>query len=68
MTYRIELERIDRRYSGYDKNEYAYGALEVKTFLAECVPNGYRVSKIVKTTKDGRGYDVTNKYITESEV
>lgn len=63
MTYRIELENIDIRYSAYDKNEFAHGALEVKTFLAECVPNGYRITKIVKITKDGRGYDVTSKYI-----
>lgn len=64
MTYRIELEKIDRR-SGcaYDYNEYAYGSLEVKTFLNECVPEGFEVAKIIKTTKDGRGYDVTDKYI-----
>lgn len=63
MTYRIELEKIDRRYKGYDYNEFAYGVVEIKTFLNECVPEGFRVSKIVKTTKDGKGYNVTDKYI-----
>lgn len=63
MIYRIELERINSCVGRYAENEYADGVVQVKTFLAECVPNGYRVSKIVKTTKDGRGYDVTNKYI-----
>ena len=63
MTYRIELEKINKRYTWEDKTEYVYGALEVKTFLAECVEEGYRVAKIVKTTKDGRATDVTSKYM-----
>lgn len=63
MVYRIELERIDTSVKRYTENEYADGVVQVKTFLAECVPDGYRVAKIVKTTKDGRGHDVTSKYI-----
>lgn len=63
MTYRIELEKIDRRYRAYDYNEHVYGVEEIKTFLNECVPEGFRVARIVKTTKDGKGYDVTDKYI-----
>lgn len=59
MKYRIELTNGIPR---YDLNEYAFGALEVKTFISECIPEGYKISKIVKITKDGRGYDVTNKY------
>lgn len=60
MTYRIELTNGKVR---DDYNEYAYGILEVKTFLSECIPDGFKVVKIVKTYKDGRGCDVTNKYI-----
>ena len=63
MNYRIELEKIDRRFSGYDYNESCKGSKEVNSFLKECIPEGYKVVKIVKTTKDGKGYDVTNKYI-----
>lgn len=63
MTYRIELEKIDRRYSAYDKNEYAYGAEQVKDFIANYLEDGYRIARIIKTTKDGRGYEVTSKYI-----
>lgn len=65
MLYRIELSRKDEvkyEYLKYDVG-YAYNALEVKTYLAECVGDDYRVEKIVKITKDGRGYDVTGKYI-----
>lgn len=63
MTYRIELEKIDRKYKAFDKNEFAYGAEEVRTYIRECQEEGYRIAKIVKTTKDGKGYDVTSKYI-----
>lgn len=60
MTYRIELTNGKVR---DDYNEYAYGVAEVKTFLNECVPDGFKVSKIVKTYKDGRACNVTNKYM-----
>lgn len=63
MTYRIELEKINRKYRAFDYNDYVYGVAEIKTFLTECIPTGYKVAKIVKTTKDGRGYDVTSKYM-----
>lgn len=63
MKYRIELEKINKIYAFEDKTEYVNGALEVKTFLAECIEEGYRVVKIVKVTKDGKGTNVTNKYI-----
>lgn len=60
MTYRIELTNGRAR---DDRNEYAYGIEEIKTFLRECVPDGFKVAKIMKTTKDGRATDVTDKYI-----
>lgn len=60
MTYRIELTNGKTR---NDYNEYAYGSAEVKTFLNDCVPNGFRVVKIVKVYKDGRGCNVTKKFI-----
>lgn len=66
MTYRIELERTDKRFSAYNKNEYAYGVNQVKDFIRNCVEEGYKIARIVKTTKDGKGYDVTSKYIKET--
>ena len=60
MTYRIELTNGKVR---NDYNEYAYGINEVKTFVNECIPEGFKVSRIIKVTKDGRGTDVTNKYL-----
>ena len=60
MLYRIELTNgniID------DHNEYANGVAEVKTFISECVPDGFKVDRIVKVFKDGRGCDVTKKYV-----
>lgn len=60
MTYRIELTNGKAR---DDYNEYAYGAAEVKTFICECVPEGFRIARIVKTMKDGRAQDVTKKYV-----
>lgn len=63
MKYRIELERIDRRYMAYDKVEYVYSAKEILPFIREYVDEKYMVSKIIKTYKDGRGMDVTDKYI-----
>ena len=62
-TYRIELEKINKKFSFEDKTEYVYSSAEVKTFLAECVEEGYRVIKIVRCTKDGKGTDVTKNYI-----
>lgn len=60
MTYRIELTNgIPRN----DYNEYAYGVDEIKTFINECIPEGFKILRIVKVTKDGRGTDVTNKYL-----
>lgn len=66
MMYRIEMERINKHKInlGYDNiTESAHGAKEVQTYLNECVPDGFKVTKIIKTTKDGRGCDVTDKYI-----
>lgn len=63
MTYRIEMEMINKKYNWTDKHEFAKGIAEVKTFLKNCVEDGYKVTRIVKLTKDGRGIDVTQKYI-----
>lgn len=62
MNYRIELTRKDGR-RAFDKNEHVNGVAEVKTFLAECVEDDYKVDKIVMVFKNGRGLDVTDRYM-----
>lgn len=60
MIYRIEM--INEKGRNED-NQYAYGIDELKTFIKECIPTGCRIARIVKTTKDGRGYDITERYM-----
>lgn len=62
MKYRIELKMTDSQYNFTDKTEYVNGITELKTFLKECIEDDYIVFKIVKTYKDGRGIEVTDKY------
>lgn len=62
MGYRIELQMRDRRARAYDEYGYAENRRELITFLQECVDDEFQVAKIVRTTKDGKGYDVTNIY------
>lgn len=63
MTYRIELDRVDMTKYFSSINDYANTSAEVKDYLKNCIADGYKVSKIVKTYKDGRGVDVTSKYV-----
>ena len=68
MRYRIELKRIDRTLNFTDYNECAFSSTEVKAFLSECVPEGYKVARIIKTTQDGHSYDVTDKYFVAKKL
>ena len=68
MRYRIELKRINRTLNFTDYNECAFSSTEVKAFLSECVPEGYKVARIIKTTQDGHDYDVTDKYFVAKKL
>lgn len=64
MIYRVELERIENTKHYFKSiHENVESSAGVKDYLKNCIEDGYKVSKIVKIYNDGRGVDITSKYI-----
>lgn len=63
MRYRIELVHKKWGYKVPTYNITVKGIIELKDFLKNCIDDDFKVSKITKTFNDGRGEDVTKKYI-----
>jgi hypothetical protein len=63
MTYRIELIHKKWGYKVPAPSATVEGIIELKDFLKNCIDDDFKVSKITKTFNDGRGEDITKKYI-----
>lgn len=61
MDYRIESK--DRTISLYYPDAHMKGVGEVKDFIKNGLEPNAKIIRIVKCYKDGRGVDVTNKFI-----